>query len=131
VQNRASVTQSLVGLSLPIGVSNQWRVDWCPISFDGSEQFCVRATVTAPGDSNTDNKRVLSSFGSVRIPPTCPGIRAGKAFVSAPRTFALELNSGADTGATPMTVSRMIDVSKQMTAGGGQAEIADGQAARW
>jgi hypothetical protein len=51
--------------------------------------------------------------------------------VSAPRTFALELNSGADTGATPMTVSRMIDVSKQMTAGGGQAEIADGQAARW
>jgi hypothetical protein len=58
-------------------------------------------------------------------------LRAGKAFVSAPRTFALELNSGADTGATPMTVSRMIDVSKQMTAGGGQAEIAGGQAARW
>ena len=67
VQNRAGVTQLLVGLSLPMDGSNQWRVDWSPISCSGGDRFCVRAIVTVPGDPNTDNKRALSIFGGARI----------------------------------------------------------------
>jgi hypothetical protein len=32
-----------------------------------SHHFCIRAVVTAPGDPNTDNKRVLSNFGNIQV----------------------------------------------------------------
>ena len=45
------------------------------------------------------------------------GIRAGKAFVSAPRTFA-GTDSGANTGCGADDGIGMTDLSKQMIAGG-------------
>jgi hypothetical protein len=65
VRNTASVIQSLSGLSLAAGASNNWSVDWSPIPDGTSKHFCVRAIVTVAGDPNTDNKRVLSNFGNV------------------------------------------------------------------
>jgi hypothetical protein len=58
-------------------------------------------------------------------------IRAGKAFVSAPRTFALELIRAPTRAEAPMTVSTHDGpVEADDRRGGCQAEIADGQAAR-
>ncbi|MEA2888266.1 MAG: hypothetical protein QOD11_2626 [Bradyrhizobium sp.] len=68
VQDTASVTQSLTGLSLGAGATNQWSVNWSPVPSGASHHFCVRAVVTVPGDPNTDNKHVLSNFGNVHIP---------------------------------------------------------------
>jgi hypothetical protein len=69
VQNTAGVTQTLSGLGLPAGASQAWFVDWSPSPSGSSNHFCVRAIVTVPGDPNTDNKRVLSNFGNVRVHP--------------------------------------------------------------
>jgi hypothetical protein len=69
VQNKSGVTQVLTGLSLTAGTSDDWSVDWSPSPSGGSSHFCIRAIVTASGDPNTDNKRVLSNFGNVRVKP--------------------------------------------------------------
>lgn len=69
VKNKAGVTQTLTGLSLAAGASNNWSVDWSPVVDGTSKHFCVRAVVTSPGDGNTDNKRVLSNFGNVVVKP--------------------------------------------------------------
>lgn len=65
VQDTGGITQSLSGLSLAAGATNQWSVDWAPVPSGASNHFCIRAVVTVPGDPNTDNKRVLSNFGNV------------------------------------------------------------------
>lgn len=65
VQNTGGVTQTLSGLSLAAGATNQWSVDWAPLPSGGSRHFCIRAVVSVPGDPNTDNKRCLSNFGNV------------------------------------------------------------------
>ena len=67
VQNTASVTQSLSGLSLAAGATGQWVVDWSPVPSGASHHFCIHAVVTVPGDPNSDNKRVLSNFGNVHV----------------------------------------------------------------
>lgn len=67
VQNTGGVTQSLAGLNLAAGASQAWSVDWSPAPSGMSDHFCVRAIVTVPGDPNTDNKRVLSNFGNVKV----------------------------------------------------------------
>jgi len=69
VQNKAGLTQLLTGLSLAIGASQDWTVNWSPSPSGASEHFCIRAVVTIPGDPNTDNKRVLSNFGKVKVKP--------------------------------------------------------------
>lgn len=69
VKDKAGTTQVLTGLSLAAGTSKDWQVDWSPSPSGGSDHFCIRAVVTAPGDPNTDNKRVLSNFGSVVVHP--------------------------------------------------------------
>jgi hypothetical protein len=66
VQNTALVTQTLTGLNLAAGATNQWSVDWAPVPSGTSNHFCLRAVVTVPGDPNTDNKRCLSNFGNVK-----------------------------------------------------------------
>jgi hypothetical protein len=66
VQNTAFVTQTLTGLNLAAGTTNQWSVDWAPVPSGTSNHFCVKAVVTVPGDPNTDNKRCLSNFGNVK-----------------------------------------------------------------
>ncbi len=66
VRNNNGVIQMLTGLSLAPGTSNNWSVDWSPIPDGSSNHFCIRAIVTAPGDFNIDNKRVLSNFGNVK-----------------------------------------------------------------
>lgn len=67
VQNTSGVPQSLSGLSLAAGMSQDWQVDWSPAPSGASNHFCVRAIVSVPGDPNTDNKRVLSNFGNVKV----------------------------------------------------------------
>src|SRR5262249_12916058 len=57
------------GLTLAAGASNNFVVDWSPSPSGSSSHFCVRAIVTVPGDPNTDNKRVLSNFGNVKVKP--------------------------------------------------------------
>lgn len=70
VQNKDLVTQSLTGLNLPAGATNQWSVDWAPVPSGTSRHFCIRAVVTVPNDPNTDNKRCLSNFGNVIMGPS-------------------------------------------------------------
>ncbi|HRI58854.1 MAG TPA: hypothetical protein PK228_04000, partial [Saprospiraceae bacterium] len=67
VQDLAGITQSLGGLSLAAGATQDWSVDWSPVPSGASHHFCIRAVVTVPGDPNTDNKRVLSNFGNVVV----------------------------------------------------------------
>jgi hypothetical protein len=67
VSNVAGVVQTLSGLALAAGTSQNWSVDWSPVPSGLSSHFCVRAVVTVPGDPNTDNKRVLSNFGNVHV----------------------------------------------------------------
>jgi hypothetical protein len=67
VQDKLGTTQSLTGLALAAGATNQWSVNWSPVPSGASHHFCIRAIVTAPGDPNTDNKRVLSNFGNVVV----------------------------------------------------------------
>lgn len=68
VQNAGGITQTLAGLNLAAGLSNDFTVNWSPVPSGTSTHFCVRAVVSVPGDPNTDNKRVLSNFGNVRVP---------------------------------------------------------------
>lgn len=65
VRNTGGTVQSLSGLTLAAGASNQWFVNWSPAPSGTSNHFCVRAVVTVPGDPNVDNKRCLSNFGNV------------------------------------------------------------------
>jgi len=67
VQNTGGTTQTLSGLTLGAGTSNDFTVDWSPVPSGTSNHFCIRAVVSVPGDPNTDNKRVLSNFGNVRV----------------------------------------------------------------
>ena len=63
VQNTAGVTQTLTGLTLAAGATNQWSLDWAPVNtVAGSDHFCTKVVVTVPGDPNTDNKRLVSNF---------------------------------------------------------------------
>ena len=66
VQNTSGVTQSLTGLTLAAGATNDFVVDWSPAPSGASHHFCIRAIVYSP-DVNTDNKRVLSNFGNVQV----------------------------------------------------------------
>lgn len=68
VKDTNGVTQSLMGLTLAAGASNDWVVSWSPVPSGMSRHFCIRAVVSAPGDPNSDNKRVLSNFGNVVLP---------------------------------------------------------------
>ena len=68
VKNTAGIVQSLSGLTLAAGASNDWSVDWAPTPSGMSHHFCIRAVVSVPGDPNTDNKRLLSNFGNVVLP---------------------------------------------------------------
>jgi hypothetical protein len=68
VKDTGGTTQTLTGLSLPAGASNNWSVNWSPTPSGTSHHFCIRAIVSVPGDPNTDNKRVLSNFGNVVLP---------------------------------------------------------------
>jgi hypothetical protein len=67
VQNTSGVTQTLTGLSLAAGATNQWSVEWSPLPSGTSHHFCVRAVVSVPGDPNSDNKCCLSNFGNVIV----------------------------------------------------------------
>lgn len=67
VADKNGHTQSLTGLSLAAGATDAFQVDWSPTPSGSSNHFCVRAVVTSPGDVNTDNKRVLSNFGNVKV----------------------------------------------------------------
>lgn len=69
VRNAAGTVQTLSGLVLAAGATNQWSVDWAPAPSGTSNHFCVRAVVTVPGDPNADNKRCLSNFGNVVAAP--------------------------------------------------------------
>jgi len=66
VTDDMGAVQSLSGLNLAAGATNQWSVNWAPAPSGTSHHFCIRAVVTVPGDPNTDNKRVLSNFGNVQ-----------------------------------------------------------------
>jgi hypothetical protein len=66
VRNKAGSIQTLTGLTLNSGTTNNWSVNWSPTPDGTSHHFCVRAIVTVPGDPNTDNKRALSNFGNVK-----------------------------------------------------------------
>ena len=68
VRNLANVVQTLTGLSLNAGNSQNFEVDWAPVPDGTSDHFCIKAVVTSPGEINTDNKRVLSNFGNVVLP---------------------------------------------------------------
>jgi hypothetical protein len=67
VMDRTGHVQTLTGLSLGAGTTNTFQVNWSPVSNGSSKHFCVRAVVTSPNDVNTDNKRVLSNFGNVKV----------------------------------------------------------------
>jgi hypothetical protein len=67
VTDRNGNVQALTGLSLSAGNSDTFQVDWSPTPSSGSNHFCVRAVVTSPDCANTDNKRVLSNFGNVKV----------------------------------------------------------------
>lgn len=67
VQNKAGITQTINILSLAAGASQDWTVNWSPSPSGASQHFCVRAVVTVPGDPNTDNKRLVSNFGKVKV----------------------------------------------------------------
>jgi hypothetical protein len=69
VKNVAGVTQVLSGLSLTADSSRDWVMNWAPKPSGTSEHFCVRVVVTVLGDPNTDNKRCVSNFGSVKVKP--------------------------------------------------------------
>lgn len=66
VRNKDGDVQILMGLSLASDTSNKWSVDWSPTPDGSSHHFCIRAIITAPGDPNGDNKRVLSNFGNIK-----------------------------------------------------------------
>ncbi len=70
VRNKSGTSQQLSGLTLAAGATDTWSVDWSPVASGSSKHFCLRAVVFSPGDANTDNKRVLSNFGNVRVRPT-------------------------------------------------------------
>lgn len=65
VKDASGTAQQLTNLSLGAESTNDWSVNWAPQQSGTSNHYCVRAVVTAPGDPNTDNKRVLSNFGNV------------------------------------------------------------------
>lgn len=67
VRNKNGVVRNLSGLNLAAGNSNTWSVDWSPQPSGTSKHFCVRAIVTSPGDTNTDNKFVTSNFGNIQV----------------------------------------------------------------
>jgi 5-hydroxyisourate hydrolase-like protein (transthyretin family) len=67
VRDRNGNLQALTGLNLSAGDSDTFQVDWSPTPSGGSNHFCVRAVVTSPDCTNTDNKRVLSNFGNVKV----------------------------------------------------------------
>jgi hypothetical protein len=68
VQNTASVTQQLTGLSLAAGVDAWFAVDWAPVD-DGTRQnhWCVKGLVTVPGDPNADNKMAFRNLNNVLL----------------------------------------------------------------
>lgn len=68
VRNLANSLQTLTGLSLAAGNSQNFEVDWAPVPDGTSDHFCIKAVVNSPGEINTDNKRVLSNFGNVVLP---------------------------------------------------------------
>ena len=72
VADKGGHAQALTGLSLAAGATDTFEVDWAPTPSGSSKHFCVRAVVTSPGDVNTDNKRVLSNFGNVKVQPFHP-----------------------------------------------------------
>jgi hypothetical protein len=61
VQNAANVTQSITHLALTSGQNNWSVVDWAP-TIASTSGWCVKATVHAPGDLNTDNKIAIGCF---------------------------------------------------------------------
>jgi len=61
IRNAANVTQSITNISLTPGQSNWSVVDWAPTTASTSG-WCVKATVHAPGDLNTDNKIAIGCF---------------------------------------------------------------------
>ncbi|BBO72362.1 hypothetical protein DSCA_62920 [Desulfosarcina alkanivorans] len=65
VRDTSGTVQSISGVSLAAGASDQWSVNWSPEPSGGSNHFCIRPVVSVPGDPNTDNKRCLSNFGNV------------------------------------------------------------------
>ena len=69
VQNTGGTVQTITGATLAAGASNDFVVNWSPAPSGGSNHFCIRAIVSAPGDPNGDNKRVLSNFGNVVVAP--------------------------------------------------------------
>jgi hypothetical protein len=68
VQNHAGVTQHLSGLSLAAGAEQWFGVDWSPVD-DGTHHphWCVKVTVTCPGDPNADNKIAFRNFANVAV----------------------------------------------------------------
>lgn len=69
VKNVLGMSQVLSGLSLAAGTQHDWVMNWSPKQSGTSEHFCVRVVVTVPGDPNTDNKRCVTNFGSVKVKP--------------------------------------------------------------
>jgi hypothetical protein len=60
VQNSAHVTQHITNVSLTPGQSHWAVIDWAPTA--SASGWCVKATVDAPGDLNTDNKIAIGCF---------------------------------------------------------------------
>lgn len=69
VRNKAGAIQIVANEMLAAGRSRDWSVDWCPIAAGRVNHFCVRASVSVPGDLNSDNKTVLSNLGVVGLRP--------------------------------------------------------------
>lgn len=69
IKDKAGTAQILSGLSVAAGASGDFVANWSPMPSGKSEHFCVKAVVTVPGDPNSDNKRVLSNFGKVKVKP--------------------------------------------------------------
>jgi hypothetical protein len=61
LQNAANAPQSITDISLTPGQSNQFEVDWAPTT-TSTTGWCVKATVNASGDLNTDNKISMACF---------------------------------------------------------------------
>jgi hypothetical protein len=77
VQNAASITQQLTGLSLAAGAEGWFSVDWAPVD-DGTHHphWCVKALVTVTGDPNTDNKMAFRNFDNVIVGAPDSGLDA-------------------------------------------------------
>lgn len=64
--NSANVVQTLSGLTVEAGDKKDVTVDWSP-SVTSGQGWCVKATITAPGDLNGDNNVAIGCFAESKV----------------------------------------------------------------